>query len=252
MIDRAAISRMPIDGLADLDIRTDSLSDEAVMFIGYQRTKQVSRTARKAWDTGDTRPMSNEVRARRSEIVQGTLEEIWREYLPLRDYLVGKRIKPTHVADIGCGAGINDVFLARDHSPRFTLIDIEETEDQYHGWASSGAGYASLASARALLEENGVKPDDIETINPRFAAARLADLTPDLATSLYSCGFHYPIDEYRELFLGVLGRGGVVVLDLRGRYWRRRSPALEQLFAAGEVTEVYQDERSVRIAIRGQ
>ena len=251
MVDRAAIAALPTDELEKLDIRSASLTDEAVMFIGFQRTKQISKKAREAWGAGDTRPMANEVRARRAEIVGGAIHEVWREYMPVREYLSEQGLHPKQVADVGCGAGINNIFLAYDYSPCFTLIDIEQTEDQYHGWASSGAGYASLDSARAWLEENGVSGGSIETINPRKEHGRIEGISPDLATSLYSCGFHYPIDDYLAMFLNVVSSGGAVILDIRKHYWRRKPIALEQLCSAGNVTEIYHDVRSVRIAVRG-
>lgn len=251
MLDRAGISALPTDELEILDIKTASLSDKAVMFIGFQRTKQISNVAQNAWVAGDAKPMSDEVHARRAEIISGAIQEVWREYIPLREYLTEHGLHPKLVADVGSGAGINDIFLAHDYSPNFILIDIEETKEQYHGWAKSGSGYASLSSAKAWLEENGASSNSIVTINPRNDPDLLRGKIPDLVTSLYSCGFHYPIDEYLPLFLKVVSAGGAVVLDVRGRYWRRKPPALEQLCAAGKVTEIYHDERSVRIAVRG-
>lgn len=250
MLDRAALDILPTDDLETLDLSFDSLSDAAVMFMGYQRTKQVSKAARKAWDAGNTKPMAAEVAARREDIVRGTFAEIWQEYLPTRDYLQAEGITPTVVADIGSGSAINDIFLAQDFAPRFTLIDIEETDDQYHGWNRSGAGYASLDAAQALLMENGVAASDVTLINPNSAPEAVAEVTPDLATSLYSCGFHYPIDDYLDLFLRTLDNDGAVVLDIRGHYWRRKPETLSTLCDAGDVTEIYHDERSVRIGVR--
>jgi len=251
MLDRAAISALPTDELEKLKIQTASLTDEAIMLIGFQRTKQINKKIQDAWRAGNTQPMADEVRARRGEIVAGALQEVWREYVPVREYLFENGLHPKQVADVGCGAGINDIFLACDYSPDFTLIDIEQTEDQYHGWADTGSGYASLTSARAWLEENGVSPESIETINPLRAPGRMEDIQPDLVTSLYSCGFHYPLDDYLPMFLRAVSAGGVVILDIRERYWQRKPDALEQLCLAGEVNEIYRDVRSVRIAVRG-
>ena len=251
MLDRAAIDILPTDDLDTLGLHTDSLSDAAVMFMGYQRTKQISKETRKAWDAGDTAPMAAEVSRRRGEIIRGTLAEIWQEYLPMRDFLNAEGISPTHVADVGSGSAINDLFLAHDFSPEFTLIDIEQTDEQYHGWNKSGAGYASLDAAKALLMENGVANAAITLINPTKTPDAVTGVSPDLATSLYSCGFHYPIDDYVDLFLRTLGNGGAVILDVRGHYWRRKPDALDRLCDAGSVTEIYRDERSVRIGVRG-
>ena len=249
MLDRDSILKLSLEELDGFDPQTSSLSDQAVMLIGFQRTKQISRRSRKSWEAGNSEPMAQEVRERRSEIIQGAFSEIWQEFVPVRNYFSGIGFHPAHIADIGCGAAINDIFLAREYEPRFTLIDIEQTDEQYHGWASSGAGYASLASAKSLLEENGVDGDRILLVNPRNDPKSVDPVSPDLAISLYSCGFHYPIDEYLSLFLRTINRGGVVVLDVRGRYLRQKSPALEELFSSGSVTEIYQDVRSVRIAI---
>lgn len=251
MLDREAIQNFPTDELDALALNSASLSEQAVALIGFQRTKQISQQSRKAWEAGDHAPMAREVRERRSEIIAGAFAEIWREYLPIRDYLRDRGLTPTHVADIGAGAAINDLFLARDHGPDFTLIDIEQSDAQYHGWAETGAGYASLDAARALLEENGVAGEAITLINPLRTPEAVGAVSPDLATSLYSCGFHYPIDGYLALFLRTVENGGAVILDLRRHYWRRKPPALETLCAAGPVTELYNDVRSIRIAVGG-
>ncbi len=251
MLDREAIQNFSTEELEQLNLKSGSLSDQAVALIGFQRTKQISQHSRKSWEAGDAAPMAKEVQERRQEIIAGAFAEIWREYVPIRDYLREKNIHPTHIADIGAGAAINDLFFARDYGPKFTLIDIEQSDNQYHGWADKGAGYASLAAAKALLEENGVDGDAITLINPLKTAELVDDVTPDMSTSLYSCGFHYPIDDYLELFLRTVANGGVVVLDLRRHYWRRKPPALAKLCAAGDVTEIYNDVRSIRIAVKG-
>lgn len=251
VLDRAALLDLSTDELDSLGFRTDSLSDDAVMYIGYQRTKQMTKAARDAWNAGDKGVAAAEARAERDRILRGTFAEIWREYLPVRDYLNRLGLTPRHVADIGAGTGINDLFLARDYGTRVTMIDIEETDEQYHGWAASGAGYASLAAARALLEENGVAPADIMTINPLITPGAVDTVSPDLVTSLYSCGFHYPIDDYLSLCQRALENGGAVILDLRGSYWRRKPEGLAKLCAAGQVTEIFHDTRSLRIGVHG-
>ncbi len=249
MLDRAAIDTTPTDELEALGLRSQSLSDAAVMLMGFQRTKQIDNRARKAWNAGDTAPMAAEVSARRDDIIRGAFAEVWQEYLPMRDYLKAKGLTPTHVADVGSGSAVNDLFLDRDYAPRFTLIDIEETDEQYHGWNALGSGYASLDAAKALLVENGVAEDSVTLINPTRTPDAVAEVSPDLTTSLYSCGFHYPVDDYLELFERTLANGGAVVLDIRGNYWQRKPAPLARLCDAGEVTEIYHDIRSIRIGV---
>lgn len=237
--------------VAAMEIDTSALSDHHVALVGYQRTKQINRPAREAWEAGDTGPVEALVAENREGILAGALLEIYREYLPLRDQLAEIGMKPDHVIDIGCGQALGDVFLDRDYAPRFTLIDIEETDAQYHGWASSGAGYASLDAAKAYLAKNGVAKKRIATLNPLKKPKALERLAGDLVISTYSCGFHYPVDDYADLMHATLAAGGAVCLDLRNKYRRRNSPALEALLEAGEVYTLYTQARSARVLIAG-
>lgn len=246
MLDRNTIDQTDVSAeLAALGIAFDSIDDRACALLAYQRTKQTSRKARVAWEAGDKDVLLREAAERRTEIVTGALEEVYREYLPLKAALGDRSIG--RVCDVGCGQGINDVFLHLEAAPAFTLVDIEHTENQYHFWSDEGAGYASLSAARALLEENGAAPERIETINPTRTEWAQAGGNYDLVTSLYSCGFHYPIDAYLELFVDTVSGGGVVCLDLRRRYLRRESAALDRLKAAGAHRVIYEDARSFRM-----
>jgi len=151
---------------------------------------------------GNPAPLRAEAETQRSEIFEGALLEIYQEYLPLRDQLKALKIPPKRVIDIGCGQAINDLFLHRDFKPHFTMVDIEHTPDQYHQWSNQGSGYASLDNAKALLHANGVAKTKVVVINPRKTPEALERLTGDLITSLYSCGFHYPVDEYMPSLIG--------------------------------------------------
>ncbi len=186
-----------------------------------------------------------EVRARKIDIIEGALLEIYQEYVPLRQSLGEARVK--RVCDIGCGQGINNVFLNIEYAPQFTLVDIEETDDQYHFWADVGSGYASLNSAKDLLVSNGAKEADVSLINPTQQDFDQTGHEFDLVTSLYSCGFHYPIDEYTELFLDTIAGGGMVILDIRKKYMKFKSPGLSHLLAQAKMGIVYEDAKSIRV-----
>ena len=237
-----------LDDMRSLSISTDSISNTACTLLGFQRTKQISRQSRLTWETGDKALLEQEVKDRRDDIIQGAMLEIYQEYIPLKQSLAGAKIKS--VCDIGCGQGINDVFLQNDFQPSFTLVDIEETDDQYHNWADSGSGYASLESAKNLLMENGVPVSSIEMVNPSKDTRDINFETFDLVTSLYSCGFHYPVDEYIDLFVNTVKKGGAVCLDIRGRYLKQGGEGLSKLRAVAEMEVVYNDNKSVRALFR--
>lgn len=126
-----------------------------------------------------------------------------------------KRLQPRRIADIGCGYGIFDLFAYHALDCDILLIDIEQSERRHFGFEDEGAGYSSLATARALLTANGVPGDRIVTWNPN--REDLPDGPPiDLAVSFLSCGFHYPIDMYMPFFELAVAPKGAVILDLRG------------------------------------
>lgn len=237
-----------MDGAPPHGLTAEGLSHRGLMLLGYQRTRHISRRARLAWEAGDPGPLDVEVRARGPAIFAGAAAEIHAEYLPLRAALGALGRTPAHVIDIGCGTAINDALLYRDFGARLTLVDIEETPAQYHAWSGAGSGYAALDDAAAFLAANGVPADRITTINPRREPGRLEGLEADLVTSLLSCGFHYPIGDYADLFCATVARGGLVVLDLRRRYRRNPDDALAQLMAtAGRVQTIHATEKSERV-----
>lgn len=244
------LQRNEIDSLAvssdidNLELNHASISDAACALLGFQRTKQVSRKSYANWENGNQTTLFEEVKSRKTEIIRGAFLEIYQEYLPFKDALKSRKIKS--VCDVGCGQGVNDVFLHKDFHPSFTLVDIEESERQYHRWAEEGSGYASLDSAKALLMENGVDKK-IRAINPRKAKWKQIGNGFDLVTSFYSCGFHYPVDEYIDLFIDTIESGGAVCLDLRNRYLGRGGEGLSRLKSAGKEVEVYRDTKSLRM-----
>ena len=253
MLDRVDINQLatPTD-ISKLNFSHAALDEHALALLGFQRTKQVSKNAREAWVNGDAAPMMNEVQERGDEIFTGALHEIYCEHLAMKNQLDAIGFKPKSVIDIGCGQALPDLFLHHDFAPRFTLIDIEHTDHQYHAFHKDGSGYASLQGARDMLVENGVATTKVKTINPRKTPKRMSSVKGDMLVSFYSCGFHYPIDDYADLMLQTLNSGGVLVLDLRKRYLRRNAGELPRVLAAGEAHEIYEDARSYRMMIRGR
>lgn len=232
----------PLDGSA--------FSQRGMMLIGYQRTGHVSRKARLAWEAGDPSVMEAEVAARRDQILAEVTDAIAQEHQPVRAYLLRRGLKPKHVVDIGCGAAIADALLRQDFDVKATLVDIEETPQQYHLWNESGAGYASLEEAKAFLCRNGFKAADVTTVNPRKTPGAMAKVSGDLVTSFISCGFHYPITDYVDLMLKTIAAGGTVILDLRGRYLAAPDEALSRLIAASESEVLIEMPKSKRMAFR--
>ena len=210
-----------------------AISHHGLMLLGYQRTKQISRKAWLSMGAGNPAVLSAEIALRGTEAFLGALQEIHAEYVPVRDFRKAEAIHPKRVVDIGSGQAINDVFLAQDFAAAFTLIDIEDTPEKYHLWSHSGSGCAALQDAEAFLLANGVPPYQVRTINPRQTPDAMAEVDGDLVTSLFSCGFHYPIGDYVDLMCHTISTGGAVLLDLRLRYLAAPDGALKRLLQAG-------------------
>jgi hypothetical protein len=239
-------------GFADISAVLDGsgISHRGMMLMGYQRTGHVSRKARLAWEAGDPTVMEAEVATRRDQIFAEVTAAIAREHRPVRDYLLRRGLAPRQVVDIGCGAAVSDALLRLDFALKATLIDIEETPEQYHFWNANGAGYASLQEATAFLRKNGFKAGDITAINPRKTPKALAKVSGDLVTSFFSCGFHYPVTEYIDLMRQTMEAGGTVILDLRGRYLASPDAALTRLIEDADVEILLEMPKSKRMAFR--
>ncbi|SHL38629.1 hypothetical protein SAMN05443432_101330 [Roseovarius litoreus] len=251
MLDRITVDEYLTEAdITALGFKTRSLSDRAVALIGFQRTKTISPRSRKTYMAGDPAPLLQEVGERRDAILTGALREAACEYQPVKAHLDAIDFKPKSVIDIGCGQAIPDLFFQRDYKPRFTLVDIEQTDELYHNWAGAGSGYASLPCAKELLHDNGAAKTKVTTINPLKDPAAMEGLKADMLISFYSCGFHYPVDAYADLMIDTITDGGVVCLDLRKRYLRRRPEPLARVLDAGTMTELFEDPRSFRVVLR--
>ncbi len=252
MLDRPTLETLASEqDVQALGFSDSVLPDAAIALLGFQRTKQISKQAREAWMDGDRAPLMAEAAERRSQIFNGALLEICKEHIPLRRFLTEQKIRPGSVVDIGCGQALPTLFLLRDLSADLTLVDIEHTDEQYHSWAGSGSGYSSLSDARDLLVHNGADPDRVHLVNPMKDPGAVAGLRGDLVTSFYSCGFHYPVDDYADLMERTIGAGGTVCLDLRKRYLRRRPAPLDRVLSAGRMVTLYEDPRSFRVVVTG-
>ena len=150
-----------------------------------------------------------------------------------------EKFAPKRLADIGCGQAFIDLLIHRQFGCDLILIDIEQSDGIHFGFNDTGAGYADLANARAFLVANGVPDQAITTINPRHAP--LADFAPvDMAISLLSCGFHYPVETYDAFFKSQVTKA--ILLDCRNQKGGKQA-----LKAYGAVREVGEEQKHKRI-----
>jgi hypothetical protein len=198
-----------------MDFSTLSSSD--VADVALQRTRHLlrvpllGRASYTLWSKGISLPLQLEARMRRKRILAGWQVDIESEFEQIAARSPERAFN--RAVDIGCGHALIDVFIYRRYGSNITLVDIERTDNKHHEFQHKGAGYASLSAAASLLTANGVPEAAIETINPQ-SGAPISGLF-DLAISLYSCGFHYPLSTYEHLFRDQISPGGVVICDVR-------------------------------------
>lgn len=168
----------------------------------------------RSWVRKDPKPLQRVVQEKGHDIVRRALAFAYLEFEKLQPKLVEFDVRS--LADIGCGYAFIDLFLWRSFDCNLTLIDIESSETRGFGFASEGAGYSNLAKAQDFLLKNGVPEEKIVLINPKQDNL-LGPPDIDVAISLLSCGFHYPLSTYGSYFSEKLKPGGGVIVDIRER-----------------------------------
>ena len=143
-------------------------------------------------------------------------DEIAAEFERLRPHLAAHC---RSILDVGSGVAGIDAPLYHHYaadSPRVLLLDRTSIQERiFYGFERDGAFYNSLDVARDLLRANGVPDDRIVTIEaaPDFQIAPEREI--DLALSLISWGFHYPVATYLDRVHALLAPGGRLILDVR-------------------------------------
>lgn len=198
----------------------------------------------RAWERDDHGPLEALIDERGQSIARRAARIIAAEFdslIPVIDPL-----KPARIADIGCGYAIFDLFAYRRYGADLLLIDLEETEHRHFGFATEGAAYTSLATARRFLAANGVPDEKVTVWNPD--KGNPPEAAPvDLAVSFLSCGFHFPVDMYLPFFRFAVRPGGAIVLDLRSG---KAPQAVRQLRHLGALSTLSRGAGVRRVLVR--
>jgi SAM-dependent methyltransferase len=147
------------------------------------------------------------------------------------------------VLDIGCGVAGIDVFIERHYSgqaPDFYLLDKSRVEQSvFYMFHEQAAFYNSLNVAGETLHANGISNGRIHLIEATDRNEIGMGAPVDLALSLLSWGFHYPVATYVERVHELLSEHGVVILDVRKgtddiEVLRRTFGRVDIIFATGK------------------
>lgn len=196
-----------------------------------------------------------EARVRHEQIAERYIDQMRQEYQVIRPHLPETT---SRVLDIGCGiAGIDLILanvMAHDY-PQFNLLDKTEiSESVYYRFRDEGAYYNSLKVAGDMLRANGVPSERLNTLDADTTELDEACSGIDLCLSLFSWGFHYPVETYLEDVLEVLSEDGRVILDVRKETDRvdKHTRGMETLRRCFDRVEVVEENRKHRRTLLAQ
>lgn len=202
------------------------IPDRAITYILFQRTAYLRFPVAPLYRLANRllpfqTPLYNLVVAVESRLRAGKVKALYAadmqaEYESIRPALPSRCRR---VLDIGCGVAGIDVLLDRHYAGEkinLYLLDKSAVEARvFYLFKPQGAFYNSLDVARELLTRNGVAPERVHLIEADARNTIAIDAGIDLALSLLSWGFHYPVATYVERVAQLLSADGVAILDVR-------------------------------------
>lgn len=142
--------------------------------------------------------------------------------MTMRDFnMIEKYLQPNviNTLDIGCGLGLINLAL-HDKYPHSHFHLLDKTEDlnkqKISGFNEKYTFYNSLRATQEILHKNGIDISQIHTYEAEQENIEiLKNKKFDIILSLLSCGWHYSVEEYKDLILSSLNDDGLVILDIR-------------------------------------
>ena len=152
----------------------------------------------------------------KNNIVDEFLNLIFRdlksEIEQLRKYISNKKFEK--IVSVGPGNGLIELLiLDQGFTSEILLIDIERSDEHYHGFNPKGSGYANLSMTKNFLEVNIDKDVKIILCNPLRES--IPEFKFTLFISLLSMGFHYPCNDYVDFVMNNSESDSIVVIDKR-------------------------------------
>lgn len=141
---------------------------------------------------------------------------------------------PIKILDIGCGLAWESRYFYHKYGSELWLLDgdtkdnkdkIYGTDGSYHPTADDFLFYHPLSKLDDEFKRVNIQNYHLIDCNNINIPS---DVKFDLITSWLSCGFHYPVNTYRDLILKHSHENTKVVMDLRIRYRKVRQPVKEE------------------------
>ena len=150
------------------------------------------------------------------EIENKINDKFLKEFNSIKNYLP-KNSK--NILDIGCGLGVINIYLNDYYSkkPYFTLIDKNYVDKKVaYGFNNNSESYNKLEITKDFLILNGFKTEQLQLINADENF--VLNNKYELIISLFSMGYHYPIESYIDIIKKISTKSTKVIFDLSMEY----------------------------------
>jgi SAM-dependent methyltransferase len=141
---------------------------------------------------------------------------------------------PMKILDIGCGLAWESRLFNEKYNSELWLLDgdtkdndsksPEASTGKYNKTANDFLFYHPLSEVDAELKKLGTKKYHLIDCNNINIPE---DVKFDLITSWVSCGFHYPVNTYKDLILKHSHANTRIIMDLRVIYKKTNMPEQE-------------------------
>jgi SAM-dependent methyltransferase len=145
-------------------------------------------------------------------------------------------VAPKTILDIGCGLAWESRLFNKKYGTELYLLDGDFDDNAQDNRVQQQARYTTDSKNFAFyykLDFLQNKLDELNTQNYHLVDCNNINISEnikfDVITSWVSCGFHYPVNTYRELILKHSHNNTVVVMDLRIQA-KERNPVVESSF----------------------
>ena len=164
-------------------------------------------------------------------------EELFQKEFETLKHFLPNDIK--NIMDIGCGLGIINIFLDRlyKNEANFHLLDKNRIDNKIkYGFNSNYESYNSLNETKKMLLDNGLVSNRINIYDVQKDINISQKI--DLVISLKSMGYHYPFENYVQLFKTCCKKDVTFIFDIATNQYN--SDFFEKYFE--EVQIIYEEE----------
>ena len=164
-------------------------------------------------------------------------EELFQKEFETLKHFLPNDIK--NIMDIGCGLGIINIFLDRlyKNEANFHLLDKNRIDNKIkYGFNSNYESYNSLNETKKILLDNGLVSNRINIYDVQKDINISQKI--DLVISLKSMGYHYPFENYVQLFKTCCKKDVTFIFDIATNQYN--SDFFEKYFE--EVQIIYEEE----------